>query len=137
MKHRQNLRYLLFYGKMTFSSWDTQFKSISTRVRNHFFWFTNHLLIELGQLLDTVMDNIFRKYFPLTISSLNVTKCTVSCGFGHIYWRYPKWKTSFFVQYWVQNPSPFLFTSLPKLITSYDEFLVFNFFVGKLRDDQS
>ena len=28
---------------------------------------------------------------PLSISS-------VSCGFGHIYWRNPSWKTSFFVQ---------------------------------------
>ena len=24
--------------------------------------------------------------FPLRISSVNVTKSTVSCGFGHIYW---------------------------------------------------
>ena len=37
--------------------------SISTQVRNHFFWFTNHVLIELGQLIDTAMDNIFIKYF--------------------------------------------------------------------------
>ena len=29
---------------------------------------------------------------PLSISS-------VSCGFGHIYWRNPYWKTSFFVQW--------------------------------------
>ena len=34
--------------------------------------------------------------FPLRISSINVTKCAVSCGFGHIYWRNPQWKTSFF-----------------------------------------
>ena len=33
--------------------------------------------------------------FPLTISSVNVTKSTVSCGFGHIYWRNPQWKTLF------------------------------------------
>ena len=25
--------------------------------------------------------------FPLRISPVNVTKSTVSCGFGHIYWR--------------------------------------------------
>ena len=25
--------------------------------------------------------------FPLLISSVNVTKSAVSCGFGHIYWR--------------------------------------------------
>ena len=27
--------------------------------------------------------------FPLRISSVNVTKSWVSCGFGHIYWRNP------------------------------------------------
>ena len=27
--------------------------------------------------------------FPSWISSVNVTKSTVSCGFGHIYWRNP------------------------------------------------
>ena len=26
--------------------------------------------------------------FALTISSVNVTKSAVSCGFGHIYWKY-------------------------------------------------
>ena len=48
--------------------------------------------------------------FPLRISSVNVTKF----GFGHIYWKYPWWKTSFFVEwhhifipntrnYWTEN----------------------------------
>ena len=36
--------------------------------------------------------------FPLRISSVNVTKSSDFCGFGHIYWRNPQWKTSFFVQ---------------------------------------
>ena len=36
--------------------------------------------------------------FPLRISSVNVTKSPGSCGFGHIYWRNPYWKTSFFIQ---------------------------------------
>ena len=36
--------------------------------------------------------------FPLSISSVSETKSRVSCGFGHIYWRNPSWKTSFFVQ---------------------------------------
>ena len=27
--------------------------------------------------------------FPLRMSSVNVTKSAVSCGFGHIYWRNP------------------------------------------------
>ena len=35
--------------------------------------------------------------FPLKISSVNLTKSAVSCGFGNIYWRNPEWKTSFFV----------------------------------------
>ena len=35
--------------------------------------------------------------FPLRISSVNVTKFAVFCGFGHIYWRNPWWKTSSFV----------------------------------------
>ena len=37
--------------------------------------------------------------FPLWIFSVKVTKPAVSCGFGHIYWRNPLWKTSFFVQW--------------------------------------
>ena len=36
--------------------------------------------------------------FPLRISSVNVTNSLVSCVFGHIYWRNPSRKTSFFVQ---------------------------------------
>ena len=34
------------------------------------------------------------------ISSVNVTKSAVSGGFGHIYWRNPLWKTSFFRAVW-------------------------------------
>ena len=37
--------------------------------------------------------------FPLRVSSVNVTKFEVSCGFSHIYWRNPQWKTSIFVQW--------------------------------------
>ena len=33
--------------------------------------------------------------FQLRISSVHVNQI---CGFGHIYWRNPSWKTSFFVQ---------------------------------------
>ena len=43
--------------------------------------------------------------FPLRISSVNVTKSAGNCGFGHIYWRNPYWKTSFFfVQCDLQQP---------------------------------
>ena len=41
--------------------------------------------------------------FPLRISSVNVTKSAVSCGFDHIYWRNSQWKTSFFVQWKISN----------------------------------
>ena len=37
--------------------------------------------------------------FPWRISSENVTRSAVSCGFGHIYWKNPYRKTSFFVQW--------------------------------------
>ena len=33
------------------------------------------------------------------ISPVNVTESVRNCGFGHIYWRNPQWKTSFFVQW--------------------------------------
>ena len=33
--------------------------------------------------------------FPLRISSLNVTKFALSCGFGDIYWRHPYRKLHF------------------------------------------
>ena len=37
--------------------------------------------------------------FPFRISSVNVTKFAAFYGFGHIDWRTPQWKTSFFVQW--------------------------------------
>ena len=38
----------------------------------------------------TKMETFHKKWsFPLSISSVNVTKCAASCGFGHIYWRNP------------------------------------------------
>ena len=39
----------------------------------------------------------------MRISLVNVTKSLVSCGFGHIYWRNPQWKTSFFVQWKISS----------------------------------
>ena len=38
----------------------------------------------------------------LRVSSANINKPAVSCGFGHIYWRNPQWKTSYFIQ-WYRN----------------------------------
>ena len=41
--------------------------------------------------------------FPLKISSVNVTKSAVFCGFGHIYWRKPgNGKLHFLVQWNLQ-----------------------------------
>ena len=34
--------------------------------------------------------------FSLRISSLNITKFSENCGFGHIYWRNCYWKAFFF-----------------------------------------
>ena len=46
------------------------------------------------------MLTILRKNWSFSIKdfSVNVTKSAVFRGFGHIYWRNPEWKTSFFVQ---------------------------------------
>ena len=43
--------------------------------------------------------------FPLKISSKNVSKSTISCRFGHIYWKNPQWKSLFFAQksLWTQT----------------------------------
>ena len=39
-----------------------------------------------------------KQSFSLRIFSVNKIKSADICGFGHIYWRNSKWKTSFFVQ---------------------------------------
>ena len=55
------------------------------------------------QLINSVLHKKWS--FPLRNSSVNVTKSTVSFGFGHSYWRNPYWKTSFFVQCWFHDTS--------------------------------
>ena len=57
---------------------------------------SQHLLLEQLRKLRIFEENWGK--FPLRISSLNVTKFAVSCGFGHIYWKNPWCKNSFFVQ---------------------------------------
>ena len=58
------------------------------------------------QLRENTKQILHKKWsFPLRISSVNVTKSAANCGFDHIYWRNPKWKTSFFVQ-WEVNCLP-------------------------------
>ena len=44
--------------------------------------------------------------FSLGISSVNVTKSAENCGFGHINWRNPQWKISFFVLCKYREKSP-------------------------------
>ena len=49
---------------------------------------------------------LYKKWsFSLRICLVYVSKSAVSCGFGHINWRNPKWKTSFFVQWYFLNVS--------------------------------
>ena len=49
-------------------------------------------------LPSSLLYSLHKKWsFPLKISSANMTK------FGHIYWRNPYWKTSFFVQLFSQQ----------------------------------
>ena len=43
----------------------------------------------------------------MKFSPVNVTKSAVSGGFGHIYWRNPYWKTSFFVQCLLHYPDDY------------------------------
>ena len=57
------------------------------------------------QVLHVVSDFLLASFtaqekqsFPFDIFSVNVTKSAVSRGFGHIYWRNPPWKISFFAQ---------------------------------------
>ena len=60
--------------------------------------------------------------FPSRISPVNVIKSAANCGFCHIYWRNPYWKTSFFVWCSLQNKAvfqPYLYWSiLHKFLTS-------------------
>ena len=53
-----------------------------------------------------------KRSIPLWISSINVTKSAGNCGFGHIYWRNPLWKTSLFVQWNALIQHPTFFTGL-------------------------
>ena len=47
-----------------------------------------HLVHVRGMKL--TLFTLHKKYsFPLKTSQVNVTESTVSCGFGHMYWRNP------------------------------------------------
>ena len=56
------------------------------------------VFVESHVIVQHSLHKIFRIKFPLWILSENKTKSAENCGFGHTYWRNPKWKTSFFVQ---------------------------------------
>ena len=45
---------------------------------------TRHCRVELSHIWSTTEK---KRNSPLSISSVNVTKSTVPCAFGHIYWR--------------------------------------------------
>ena len=50
--------------------------------------FENYMKIPSNK--GAIVENIHKKWSsPLKISSANVTKSTVSYGFGHTYWRNP------------------------------------------------
>ena len=52
-----------------------------------------------GFMKSSLIVALHKKWsFPLMISSVNVTKFAGNCGFGHIYWKNPSWKTLFFEQ---------------------------------------
>ena len=53
---------------------------------------------------NTVLSSQKKWSCLLKTSSVNVTKSTDSCRFGHIYWRNFKWKTSFFLQCIIRYP---------------------------------
>ena len=55
------------------------------------------VIVELKSKLLSTLHTLHKKWsFPLRISSANVTRSAVSCGFGRMYWKNPQWETSFF-----------------------------------------
>ena len=59
--------------------------------------------------------------FSLRISSVNVTKFESCCRLGHIYWRNPEWKATFFVHCFIQTRPFILLPSLGRSgLTSID-----------------
>ena len=75
---------------------------------SNFFQFSSSLFLPVFWARLLHFNVFFVKYYTaqkMKISikdffSICVTKSAVSCGFGHIYWRNPKLKTSFFIKYY-------------------------------------
>ena len=61
------------------------------------------VVLNLKTFLTIDFNKEFNNKFSIRISSLNVTKSVVSCGFGNIYWSNPQWKASFFVQWKISS----------------------------------
>ena len=74
------------YGYQTCQSNDILWEASTHKVT----WTFDHVTLWYNVTL-------YKKSFPLRISSLNVTKSTGNCEFGRVYWKKPKWKTSFSV----------------------------------------
>ena len=71
--------------------------------------------------INFVLSTAQKIKFSITVSSVNVTKSAGNCGFSHICWRNPYWKTSFFVpcpHISSSSYSPILFPSSPPLSSS-------------------
>ena len=67
--------------------------------------FIKDLFRILSNIYDGAQMHCTKKLsFPLRTFPVNVTKSAVSWRFGHIYWRNPLWKTSFFVQWCLTEP---------------------------------
>ena len=67
-----------------------------------------------GRWVTSIQENASlhkRWSFQLMISSVNVTKSAGNCGFGHIYWRNPWLKNSFFCAVPTSNELVTLFTA--------------------------
>ena len=59
-------------------------------------WRTNHTLSSHFKAhYDTKTCTAQKMKFSIGDFSVNVIKLAVSCGFGHIYWRNPRWKIHF------------------------------------------
>ena len=90
-----------WFAKLSFFSYRFINQNVMVDPSVYFIFAQSISLSERQQFTCTI--SLHTKWsFPLRISPVNVTKSAVSCEFGHIYWRNPWWKTSFFVQ-WYQK----------------------------------
>ena len=88
-------RYVLRYEPSLVSIWFVSCQFLVLHTHSHFIEeqekYNDYYIITTSTL--------HKKWsFPLSISSVNVTKSAGNWGFGHIHWRNSWWKTSFFVQ---------------------------------------